>query len=806
MFRNFIQIAIRNLWKHKAFSAISIVGLALGLVTCLLIVLFIRDELSYGRFHVHADQIYRINADIDVNGTVFKDRVTPAALGPALRHDFPEIAEVARIKREGKVTVRRGDKTLIASDCFWADSTLFDVFTLPMVAGDPRTALIEPHTIVLSASTAVRIFNRTDVVGTTLDLEGTPYRITGVIRDMPAQSHVHFNLIKAMSGFQPSRSDFWLNNNFDTYVLVRPGTHREDIEKDLQQEVKRHVEPQLQGYIHSSLQDIGEAGGHYRFTAMPLTKIHLYSTLTSELEPTGSIHTLYLFMGIAFLILLVAGVNFTNLSTAGAMRRSKEVGIRKVLGSRRSGLIYQFLSESVMASLLAMLLAVLIAGILLPYFNQMSGKAIPFSAVVAPGIIGLWLGITVGVGLLAGVYPSVVLSSFAPVRALKGKWSGGNRGNRLKNGLVVFQFATAMILIVGTLMIYTQLHYIQHKKLGYDRAHVLVIDDLYALGSHAASFKHEVLQMPGVEAATMAGTFPTSLIYDREAFSQSAAGDAHQTAILGHWEVDEDYMPTLKMTMVRGRNFSSQMPTDSSALIINQTAARMLGLTDPLDKTLYLKGSDHTSYPVHIIGVVKDFNTGSLRNQIAPLAFSLADNPGRMAIRVHTDRLAAVIDQIKIKYQQIATLRGQPFVYSFMDDDFDHLYRSEQRMGLLFIYFACFAIGIACLGLFGLVTFSVEQRTKEIGVRRVLGATVPGLVALLSRDFLKLVGISIILAVPAAWWGMHVWLQGFAYRTTLHGWIFLVAGVLVTLIAFGTVGAKAARAAMANPVKSLRTE
>jgi putative ABC transport system permease protein len=511
-------------------------------------------------------------------------------------------------------------------------------------------------------------------------------------------------------------------------------------------------------------------------------------------------------MVIAFFILLVACVNFTNLSTANAMRRYKEVGIRKVLGSRRSGLIYQFLSESILTSVLALVLAVCIALTLLPYFNQLAGKQISFATFFTPWVIILLLILAIGIGLLAGLYPSLFLSSFTPIRALKGKWSGGNPRNGLKNSLVVFQFTTAMILIVGTLVIYSQLHYIQHKKLGYNRDHILMVENLYSLGSHRASFKQEVLQLPGVQAATVAGTFPTSLIYDQEAFSKSATGDARQTAILGHWEVDADYIPTLKMTMLQGRNFSSQMSTDSSALIINETAARMLGFTDPLHKILYLKNNDNTSYPVHIIGVVQDFNTGSLRHQIVPVAFTLAGQAGRMAVRVHTDRLPALISQIKNKYQQAATIAGQPFVYSFMDDDFDHLYRSEQRTGLLFIYFTCFAIGIACLGLFGLVAFSVERRTKEIGIRRVLGATVPGLVALLSRDFLKLVCISVVIAVPIAWWGMHLWLQGFAYRTALHAWIFLLAGILVLLIACGTVGAKAARAAMANPVKSLRTE
>lgn len=807
MFKNHVKIAARNLWKHRSVSAINIIGLAVGLATCLLITLFVKDELSYDRYNTQADRIYRINVDILVNGTEFHDRATPAALGPALREDFPQVAQIVRIKREGNILVKKGNATLTEPDCFWADSTLFQVFTLPMVAGDPKTALTAPNSMVLSQSMAEKLFNSTDVIGRTLLINNTTlYKITGVIKDMPAQSHVHFSFIKSISGMEESRSDFWLNNNFGTYVLVRAGTDKKSIDGWLRQEVKKYVNPQLTRYAQSSLAEVEKKGGYFTYTAMPLTKIHLYSTLTNELEPSGNITYIYIFIVIALLILLVACVNFMNLSTASSMGRSKEVGIRKVLGSGRSSLIGQFLSESLLTSLISLVLAVLITATLLPYFNQLSGKQIPFPLFSSPGLLAILLFSAVLVGLLAGIYPSVFLSSFEPTRALKGKLALGNKGGWVKNSLVVFQFVTAILLIVGTLVIYGQLGYIQNKKLGYDRQHLLVLKNTYSLGTHARSFKQEVSQLPGVEAATMAGTFPTSRIYNKEVFSKSPTGNADQASILADWEVDADYIPALGMQMVKGRNFSAEMPTDSSAIIINQTAAQKLGFSDPLNQKLYLKNRHDEVYAVHIIGVVKDFNTGSVREKIEPVIFKLAANRSSMAFRIHTKDIPSLIGKIKATYLAMPGMAGQPFQYSFMDEDFNNLYQSEQRTGVLFIYFACFAIGIACLGLLGLVTFSVKQRTKEIGVRKVLGASVSGIVTLLSRDFLKLILIAIVIALPLGWWAMNQWLQGFAYRITIPWWIFPIAVGIAIGIALLTVSTQTIRAALTNPVKSLRSE
>ncbi|HEX5555233.1 MAG TPA: FtsX-like permease family protein, partial [Chitinophagaceae bacterium] len=471
-----------------------------------------------------------------------------------------------------------------------------------------------------------------------------------------------------------------------------------------------------------------------------------------------------------------------------------------------STLVSQFLMESIMTSFLAMGLAVLIAVLLLPYFNRLSGKSLTIGIFSNYWLVPGLLFTAVIVGLLAGSYPAFFLSAFRPTDVLKGKLSTGFKNGWLRNGLVIFQFATAIILIVGTMMIYSQLNFIRHKDLGYNRQQVLVLRNIYSLGTHWSTFKDEVLRIQGVTAGTIAGTLPISERYNSNAFSKDAALSAGQTIVMGQWEVGADYIPTLGMRMVKGRNFSLDMPTDSSAIIINQTAARMLGLKDPINKRLYQwdQGSHPVSY--HIIGVVHDFNTGSLRNKIAPIVFNLAVNRSLMAFRINTKNTAAVVAKIKDKYQAITGMAGQPFVYSFMDADYNRLYWSEERTGELFIYFALFAILLACLGLFGLVTYAAKRRTKEVGIRKVLGASVGVIVKHLSLDFLKLVMVATVIAIPVAWWAMNRWLQDFAYRTTIHWWVFLLAGALVLLIALITVSFQAIKAAVANPVKSLRTE
>lgn len=806
MFRNYFKLAARNLIRQKGFTVINIAGLAIGLATCLMITLFVKDELSYDRFNKNAARIYRINTDILINGTEFHDRVTPAALGPAMVGEFPGVENMVRLRHEGHILVKAKNETFSESGCFWADSTLFQVFTLPMVEGDPRTALSGPNSLVISESVARKYF-KGSALGKTLVINNTGlYKITGVIKDMPPQSHLHFRFIKAMSGLAESQSTYWLANNFDTYLLLRPHTTESELTKALAEVERHYVAPQLRTKVHISLSDIQKRGDHFRYLPVPITRIHLYSDIPTEIQPTGNITYIYLFLIVAGFILIIACVNFTNLYTAYSMGRAREIGVRKILGSGSRALIGQFLTESVLTALISLVLAVVMTALLLPYFNQLSGKTFTIAVFSRPGIILGLLAAGLLTGLVSGIYPAFILSAFDPVTAIKGKATYSLKGSVFKNGLVIFQFVIAIVLIVGTLVIYRQMDFIRHKRLGYDRYQVLVLRNIYSLGSHAKTFKNQVLQIGGVESATMAGVLPTSETFNAEAFSKDPSATAAQTVILGDWEADRDYIPTMGMKIKLGRNFEKDMPTDSNAVIINETAGRILGFLDPLGKTLYRKDRNMQLRTYHIIGVVADFNTGSLRRRITPVVMELADNHALLAIRVRTPQIGNLIATLKSLYHQVPGMQGQPFEYSFLDDDFNQLYRAELRTGTLFTYFAFFAILIACMGLFGLIRYAAKQRTREIGIRKVLGAGVPGIVKLLSLDFMKRVLTAVLIALPLSWWASHKWLEGFAYRTEIKWWIYLAGALLAVLIALMTVCGQAFSTARANPVDSLRTE
>ncbi|WP_299287214.1 ABC transporter permease [uncultured Mucilaginibacter sp.] len=810
MIRNHFKIAFRNLWKNKGYSAINIFGLAIGLTVCLLITLFVMDELSYDRYNEKAGRIYRVNTYIHLNGSDFKQRLTPAPMATALMKDYPQIEQATRVGTGSEMLVKKDNETIVEKNAFSADPNLFEVFSLPMIAGDPKTALSQPKTMVISASIAKKYFNTIDVIGKTLKVDNTTfYKITGVIKDMPAAAHLHFNFIKSFVGNEFANNPVWLNNSFVTYLLVRPGTSQQSIDNYLKDAAKKYVEPQVQTFFHSNFNDLAKKGDFLRYQTIPLTRIHLYSDLTNEAEPSGNIQYVYIFIVVAVFILLLACVNFMNLSTARSAGRSKEVGVRKVLGSDKATLVTQFLTESVLTGLLAMVIALFIAMLFLPYFNQLAGKETGLSLFSSGWTLPALLLITVFIGILAGLYPAFFLSAFQPITVLKGKMSTGFKGSWLRNTLVVFQFSTAIILIIGTLVIYNQLNYIRNKNLGYNREQVLVLKNIYSLGNYAQIFKNEVLQIPGVISGARASALPTSSEqnFNQNAFSKDASMSAAETVTLADWSVDTDYIPTLGMQMAAGRNFSAQMPTDSNSLIINETAARLLGYKNPLQEKLYDSNQNNTTNTRQIIGVVKDFNTGSLRNKTLPVVFRLSKYADTFAFRIKSNNMPQVIGQIEAKYHGVVKeMEGQPFTYSFMDEDFDHLYQSEQRTGKLFITFAFFAILIACLGLFGLITYAAEQRTKEIGIRKVLGATVTNVTAMLSKDFIKLVFIAIIIAVPIAWFAMNKWLQSFAYRTNISWWVFALAAGMAVFIALATISFQAVKAALANPVKSLRSE
>lgn len=807
MIKNYLKTAIRNLIKSKFYSSINIIGLAAGLATCMLIILYVLDELNYDRYNIKADRIYRVNNEVKFGDNHFDMAVSPALLGITMVREFPQVEQYTRLRWYGGFLVKKGNENIQEGRVGFADSTLFDVFTLPMLAGNPKTALKEPHSLVITEKIARKYFNTVDAVGRTMTINDTGnYRVTGVIKNIPAQSHFNFDIFVPMIENGGSDGDNWLSENWITYVLLKKGADAKKLEFQMNAFMEKHTGPMLQSVINISMDDFKKSGGFIRASFTPLTDIHLRSNKMEELDANGNIQFVYIFFAIALLILLIACVNFMNLSTARSSNRAKEVGVRKVLGSLKKNLVMQFLTESMLISIIALVLALFLSWLLLPYFNQLAGKTIQTNTLFQPEMLASLIALILITGLLAGSYPAFFLSAFQPIDVLKGKLAGGFKRSWLRNALVVFQFSISIILIFGTVVIYNQLSYIRNKDIGFNRNQVVTINNTSTLGERAISFKKELLHISGVQSATMSGFLPVNYNRNNDAFFLSPALDQKSAISLQNWVVDENYLPALGIQILQGRNFSAQFPSDSTGIIINEAAARFLATKDLLNKKLYnfknIQTKELNEY--HIIGVMKNFNFSSLRDVITPLALKLGENNGSISMRISSSDIAGVMAQAKQKWQSMAP--GKPFDYSFMDEDFNRLYASEQRTGKIFITFAVLAILIACLGLFGLITYAAEQRVKEIGVRKVLGASVSNIVSMLSKDFLKLVIIASIIAFPVAWWGMNKWLQDFAYRINIGWWVFAGTGLLTVLIALVTVSFQAIKAALANPVHSLRTE
>jgi putative ABC transport system permease protein len=807
MIKNYIRSAFRSLQKNKAFTAINVLGLALGITTCLLIVFYVFDELGYDRFNKKADRIYRVNNDIKFGGTASSYAVSPPPLAAALKNNYPEVENVVRFRQRGGLSVKKGNQNLQEYNVLFSDPSVFDIFTLPAIEGDISKALVEPNTVVITESMAKKYFNSTHVVGRVFTFnDSLQYKITGVIRDMPKQSHFTADFFLSMSSLPESRDNVWFSSNFQTYVLLRPGVDYKQFDKKLPELLRRYAGPQLEDIIHISYADFEKSGNYFRLSLMPLTKIHLESNVVGELGMNGNIQYVYIFSAIAIFILLIACVNFMNLSTARSSNRAREVGVRKVLGSPRKYLIAQFLVESIMVTIVATVIALVAARLLLPLFNQLSDKDLTVSAHLWSWLIPALLVIILFIGCLAGSYPAFYLSGFKPIDVLKGKLAIGFKGSRLRSFLVIFQFSISIFLIIGTLVIYNQLKYIQNKDLGYNRNQVLIVQNVYTLGDQAKTLKEEINKLPGVVCTTMTGFLPTADDRSSSSLFKDPVIDQRRALLSQIWSVDEDYLNTLDIKLVAGRNFSNQMATDSTALIINETAAKRLEFTDALNKQLYYPQDQYAKVlkPYHIIGVVRDFNFNSLRDNITPVVLMLNEDRGALAIRIKTQNIPNLMKQIENKWKSISPNR--PFAYSFMDQDFDATYRSEQHIGTIFVSFTTLAVIIACLGLFGLATYAAEQRTKEIGIRKVLGANMSTIIRMLSKDFIKLVLIAILIASPLAWLLIQKWLQGFAYRENIQWWILALAGLIAIIIAFITISFQSVKASMTNPVDSLRSE
>jgi putative ABC transport system permease protein len=806
MIKNYLKIALRNLWRNKAFTGINIFGLSIGIATCLLIVLFIQDELSYDRYNKKADQIVRVVFRGITGGQKIKEANVMPPVAQTLMANFPEVKEATRLQRTGSQIISYGNKSFKEDAFTFVDSNFFEVFTLPFIKGNAATALMQPNMIVITQAVAHKYFGNEDALGKVLNIKGAPqgFKISGIIDKVPVNSHFHFDFFVSMENVPESRSTSFMTSGFNTYLVLQKGYDYKKLEAKLPMIVDKYIGGQLQQGMGMTIEQFRKAGNDIGLYLQPLTDIHLHSDYTNDLEPEGDVRYVYIFGAIALFMLLIACINFMNLSTAGASKRAREVGIRKVLGSMKWGLVRQFLTESILLTAIAFILAMVLVYVTLPFFNSFSGKDLSFHLAANAWVIPLMVLFVLVTGIFAGSYPAFFLSSFKPVKVLKGKFTSGRGSIGLRSGLVVFQFFISIILIVSTTIVYKQLGYIQNIKLGYDKEQVMILPETWLLGNNQQAFYNKIVQDPRIVNVSISGYLPAGNSYGNNFFVYPGDNKDQLVKTL-RYDIDYNYISTLGMQMAYGRNFSKDFGTDSSGIILNETTAKAMGWEyDALGKTISTGDKHGIPTRYHVIGVVKDFHFKSLHELISPLVMILNNGAGTMIIKVKTKDIAGLLATLKKDWASFSP--DGAMSYSFLDDRVNETYNTEHKMGLILGIFAALTIFIACLGLFGLVTFTAEQRTKEIGIRKVLGANVSGIVRLLSKDFLKLVFIAIIISTPLAWWVMNKWLQDFAYRIDISWWMFALAGVVAIGIALFTVSFQAIKAAIANPVESLRSE
>ena len=803
MFKNYLKTGWRNIKRQKGYSFINIAGLALGMACAILIVFYIHHELGFDRFHENADRIYRVVID----ATIKQDQViVPAAqmaFGPTVAKDFPEVDAAVRIQSMSKTMVKYADRSFYEKGLLYADASVFDVFTFPLVAGDPKTALARANTVVLTEKTAKKYFRGEDPVGKFLRFnDKTDFAVTGVMKDVPTNSHLQFDAFVSLEtrfASNPRLKEDWFNINMPTYLVFRDPRGPKDIGPKLAAMVEKRL-----GLLMKSM------GAKMTYTFQPLTRIHLYSRSSryafEYAANNGDIQYVTMFAAIAFFIIGIACINFMNLATARSAKRAREIGLRKVVGARRPALIGQFLGEATTHSLLSLMIALILVQIALPFFKSISGIDLTLGASQLTWLVPLFFGLALFVSLAAGSYPAVFLSALHPVKTLRGSWKAGRGSARFRRVLVIFQFLIGIGLIIGTGVIRRQLDFMRNRNLGFSTDQVLVtrIDDP-AMFKRIESIKARLKEIPGVVSASVTQAVPGQITeingqpFVPEGFLES------EPVMLRQFSADADFVPTIGLEIVRGRNFSREIPTDAEALLINEATARKLGWTDPLGRKFKMpimpigKWQEKT-----VIGVVRDFHFLGLREAIEPFLLDLATQEDQLVIKLKTERLSATIRELERAWREIDPVR--PLDYFFLDGFFAAQYRAEERLGRLFSAFSGLAVVIACLGLFGLASFLAEQKAREIAIRKVLGASVRGVLAKLSLEFLKLVALATLLAWPAAYFAMSAWLRNYAYRAALSPWTFLIAGAAALAIAFLTVGAQAFRAASSNPVLSLKNE
>jgi putative ABC transport system permease protein len=803
MFLNYLKIALRNLKKNKGYSFINIFGLAVGIACCIIILLFIQNELSYDKYNKNFDRIYRVRLSARISNSELNTATSCAPCGPTFVSEIPEVENFTRIRNYGFPVVRYKDKAFSEEKFFWVDSSFFDVFTVRFIEGNPETALGEPNSVVITKSIAKKYFGSEDPMGKILNADRRrDYIVTGVIDDFPVNSSFHFDFLSSLSTYRVQNDLTWLSNNYYTYILVRSGTNFKDVNKKIYDVSKEHIGPELYKILGITYDQMIKGGSRYNFVLQPFGDIHLKSHLSGEIEPTSDISYIYIFSIIALAILMIACINFTNLTTARSSSRAKEVGIRKTLGSNQALLIRQFLTETILMSFMAMIFALLLVELFLPTFNFIANKHLTLQIFSNYYSIPLLVLFVLFVGFIAGSYPAFVLSSLIPVKVLRGKLQRSSNKSLLRNFLVILQFSISIMLIVGTFIVESQLSFIQNKKLGFNRNQILIVKKSDDIGKDIQSFEYDIAQLSSINNVSNSTSIPGENFSDT-GFKREDAGpdEVHDIKVL---RTDYNFINTYQIKMKERRFFSRDFGSDTMAVVLNEEAVKTIGLKNPVGKNLVRLG-DNVKYK--IIGVTDNFNFESLHQKIEPLVISLfrPNDFGRfVSIRFVPENAKSTIENISSIWHKYAG--NQAFEYSFFNDDFAKLYSSEERTGQIFSIFSVLAIFIACLGLLGLAAYTAEQRTKEIGIRKVLGATVPEIIFMLTKEFTKWILIANIIAWPVAYFFMNGWLENFAYRISFNIWIFILSGVSALLIAVITVSYQAIKAATANPVDALKYE
>jgi len=791
MFKSYFKTAIRQIKRQKGYSFINISGLAIGMTCCVLILLWVQDELSYDKFHENADHIYRV-IKIWRKGETAHYATTPAPLAQALKEEFPEINNSARFDPAGQMIVAYDKTTFYEINGAYADPSFFELFSFPFVKGDPKTALSNPSSIVITENMADKYFGVEDAIGKTLRINNQyDFLVTGIMKNIPRQSHMQFlnffipfTHIKEIQGRGQETHVNWHNTAFYTYVLLQKNIPYQDVSKKISEYLKKHI-PESTSSLY----------------LQPLKKIHLYSSNLRLNIATGNITNIFIFSAMAFFILVIACINFMNLATARSGRRSKEIGMRKVIGASRGNLVRQFFSESIVLSLLAIIAAIAIVSMLLPIFNTLSGKDISSGALLHINIILGLIGIAFITGILSGSYPALFLSSFQPVKVLKDSFRTGLKSALFRKVLVIFQFSLMIILVIGMIVIYNQLEYIQNSKLGFDKEHLIYLPMNNDVRMKYESFKNDLLENSDILNVSASSSLPfwgTDIATEDVNWEGKIPGEDFLMRGVG---VDYDFLETFKIEMAEGRDFSQEFSTDRTNYILNSKAVEAMQLQSPLGKQLTLMGNTGS-----IIGIVKDYHFKPLNLSLEPLVLRLYDPQWLrfIYVRIRPEKISEVLTYTENQWKQF--FPGVPFQFVFVDQALANIYVAVGRIGSLFRYFTILAIVIACLGLFGLSAYVAEQRTKEIGIRKVLGATVPNVALLLSRQFIKWVLIANLAAWPVAYFVMKGWLNNFAYRTRLGLDIFILSGLMAFVIALLTVSFQSIRAALTNPVDNLRYE